>query len=86
MTAQQGRQRTTTKHNLSGCHVEHQGLFHPGNKPYLSSLPPPPHLTNLIGARLDLVLLQGGRFSGFFFLHYFSFYINKMSFFRLSED
>jgi len=41
MTGQRGRQRTATKHGLSGCQVDHQGLFHPGNKPYLNSLPPP---------------------------------------------
>jgi len=41
MTGQRGRQRAATKHSLFGCHVDHQGLFHPGNKPYLSSLPPP---------------------------------------------
>jgi len=39
MTGQWGRQRVATKHGLSGCHVDHQGLFHPENKPYRSSLP-----------------------------------------------
>ena len=29
MTGQQGRQRAATKHSLYGCHVDHQGLFHP---------------------------------------------------------
>jgi len=32
MTGQQGRQRAATKHGLSRCHVDHQGLFHPENK------------------------------------------------------
>jgi len=48
MNGQQGRQHAAKKHNLSGCQVslfgcqvDHQGLFHPGNKPYLNSLPPP---------------------------------------------
>jgi len=35
MTDQREMQRTATKHGLSGYHVDHQGLFHPRNKPYL---------------------------------------------------
>jgi len=64
MTGERGRHRAAKKHGLSGCHVDHQGLFRPINIPYPSSLPP----TNVIGVKLDLVLPQRGTFSGGFFL------------------
>ena len=57
MTGQRGRQRAATKHGLSGCHVDYQGLFHPENKPYLSSLPLP--YSTISGNRALIFIHQG---------------------------